>query len=133
MSIDNTSEKSVDLDRQENVTKGKISAKKVALYYYDANTDTLQPYTNNTVEVGEETFSVLNNINDAVAAVAGAKGVLSDLRVSIVSGSVGLTAAQTLGTLTNITQLGGYTITQVPQNAQNQTAIQSNINNVIIS
>lgn len=43
MSIPNTSDKSVDLDRQENLTKANISAKKVAIYYYDADTDTLQP------------------------------------------------------------------------------------------
>lgn len=43
MSIPNTSEKSVDLDRQENLTKGNLSAKKVAIYYYDADTDTLKP------------------------------------------------------------------------------------------
>ena len=43
MSIPNTSEKSVDLDRQENITKGNLSAKKVAIYSYDSLTDTLVP------------------------------------------------------------------------------------------
>lgn len=43
MSIPNTSEKSVDLDRQENITKGNVSVKKVAVYSYDAASDTLIP------------------------------------------------------------------------------------------
>ena len=43
MSIPNTSEKSVDLDRQENITKGNLSAKKVALYTYDSTSDSLKP------------------------------------------------------------------------------------------
>lgn len=43
MSNPNTSEKSVDLDRQENITKGALSAKKVALYTYDSGSDTLLP------------------------------------------------------------------------------------------
>lgn len=66
MSIDNTSEKSVDLDRQENVTKGKISAKKVALYYYDAVSDTLQPYTGNSVEVALDEFAQTDVFNQLV-------------------------------------------------------------------
>ena len=41
MSIPNTSEKSNDLDRQENLTKGNVSAKKVVLYTYDSGSDFL--------------------------------------------------------------------------------------------
>lgn len=37
------SEKSVYLDRDENIQKGQISAKKVAVYTYDAGSDTLTP------------------------------------------------------------------------------------------
>lgn len=46
MSTPNTSEKSNDLDRQENLTRGQLSAKKVVLYTYDASTDTLIPSGN---------------------------------------------------------------------------------------
>lgn len=45
MSQPNTSEKSVALDREENITKGNLSAKKVVLYTYDSGSDTIQPYT----------------------------------------------------------------------------------------
>jgi hypothetical protein len=44
MAIPNHSEKSVALDREENITKGNLSAKKVALYTYNSGTDTLEPY-----------------------------------------------------------------------------------------
>jgi hypothetical protein len=43
MAEPNTSEKSNALDREENITKGNLSAKKVALYTYDATTDSLIP------------------------------------------------------------------------------------------
>ena len=44
MAIPNNSEKSVALDREENITKGNLSAKRVALYTYNSGTDTLSPY-----------------------------------------------------------------------------------------
>lgn len=43
MANPNTSEKSNSLDREENLTKGNLSAKKVVLYSYDSGSDTLQP------------------------------------------------------------------------------------------
>lgn len=55
MSNPNTSEKSVDLDRQENITKGNLSAKKVALYTYDSGTDSLIPYTSSSSSSGKAT------------------------------------------------------------------------------
>jgi len=46
LSNPNTSEKSTDLNRQENQTKGNVSAKKVSLYTYNSGTDTLSPLAN---------------------------------------------------------------------------------------
>jgi hypothetical protein len=43
MALPNTSEKSVALDREENITKGNLSAKRVALFSYNSTTDTLNP------------------------------------------------------------------------------------------
>lgn len=45
MAIPNSSEKSNSLDREENITKGNLAAKRVALFTYDSNTDTLLPYS----------------------------------------------------------------------------------------
>jgi hypothetical protein len=41
MATPNTSEKSNYIDREENITRGNLSAKKVAVYSYDADSDTL--------------------------------------------------------------------------------------------
>lgn len=46
MNNPNTSEKSNYIDREENITKGNLSAKKVALYTYNSDTDQLEPYSN---------------------------------------------------------------------------------------
>lgn len=67
MSTPNTSEKSVYLDRQENTTKGEVSAKKISNYYYDAGTDTLKTVSIKdlntqllTTDVGIVTNSVIH-------------------------------------------------------------------------
>lgn len=39
------SEKSNSLDREENIQRGQLSAKKVAVYSYDPSTDKLHPGT----------------------------------------------------------------------------------------
>lgn len=46
MSLPNTSEKSVYLDREEHDHKGAVGAKRVVLYAYDALTDSLTPFVN---------------------------------------------------------------------------------------
>ncbi len=55
MAIPNTSEKSNSLDREENVTRGNLSGKRVVLYTYDSNTDTLQPYSTTSASGGKAT------------------------------------------------------------------------------
>lgn len=55
MAIPNTSEKSVALDREENITRGNLSAKKVALYIYNSDTDQLEPYTGGSAASGGKT------------------------------------------------------------------------------
>ncbi len=49
MAIPNTSEKSNALDREENITKGNLSAKRVVLYTYDSTTDTIVPSTTTSI------------------------------------------------------------------------------------
>lgn len=48
MSNPKTSEKSTYLDREEHVTRGALSAKRVVNYTYDAGTDTLLPVTSSS-------------------------------------------------------------------------------------
>ena len=83
MSNLNTSEKSVDLDRQENITKGVLSAKKVALYNYDAATDTLIPST------GGGDGAILDGVNSAIkATVLGIGTQLTSNDLGLVTNSV---------------------------------------------
>jgi ketosteroid isomerase-like protein len=73
-----------------------------------------------------EVLTMLSNMRDT----------LNQLRVGIVSGSVGIAANQTLATLTtlsNLAAVGGFSAQQQIPAAQNTAAIQSNINNVVIS
>lgn len=90
MSIPNTSEKSVDLDRQENLTKGNLSAKKVAIYYYDADTDTLKPGIGGDITIsgtGLATESKQDDTIDAIDAVTDAVQENHDLFGSAITGS----------------------------------------------
>lgn len=79
MSIDNTSEKSVDLDRQENLTKGNLSAKKVAMYYYDAGTDTLKPGIGGDINISGTGLATENKQNDTITAVKNVSAGLTEL------------------------------------------------------
>ena len=56
MAIPNTSEKSNSLDREENVTRGNLSGKRVVLYTYDSNSDTLQPYSSSGTSTSYESY-----------------------------------------------------------------------------
>jgi len=69
MSIPNTSEKSVALDREENITRGSLSAKKVAIYTYDAGTDNLVPLTSESFS-GEPVYGT-NDIEDGATSYFG--------------------------------------------------------------
>lgn len=85
MAIPNQSEKSVALDREENITKGNLSAKKVVLYTYNPNSDNL--------EVGSGGFSPHANITTDT--------------------STPNVVVQTDGTKTLTTTISGTTITEV--------------------
>ena len=79
---------------------------------------------------------VLNEIRSAVMAVAMARAADSTLRVSG-SMNVGtistITTLNTLTTLANMASVGGYSANQQIPATQNMAAVQSNVNNVIIS
>lgn len=70
---------------------------------------------------------ILEEIQSAVQGIAAARGVASDLRVTIVGGTV-----NTVSTLTNQTQMGGFMANnQIP--AMMNLAAQANINNVVVT
>ena len=72
---------------------------------------------------------VLNEIRSAVMAVAMARAADSTLRVSVST----ITTLNTLTTLANMASVGGYSANQQIPATQNMAAVQSNVNNVIIS
>lgn len=76
MANPNTSEKSVYLDREENITKGNLSAKRVALYSYDALTDTLIPGVQANTVTERYDYSSSTEIYVGEAAVGTAEGSL---------------------------------------------------------
>lgn len=86
-----------------------------------------------TEQTADDQIDILNEIQIAVEAIAHARGVSADLRVTIVGGSVGIATNQTLATLTNLAQMGAQPLQPYIPAQLNLTAIQSNINNVIVS
>ena len=83
-------------------------------------------------ELAEATYETARGIS-SLAAMRGTSG---QLRVGIVTGSVGIASDQTLGTVTtvgNIGQMGGLPLTPLVYAQTNSGAYQGNINNVIIT
>lgn len=78
--------------------------------------------------------TILNEIATFTAALAAAKGVAADIRVTLVGGSASIgtvTTVTTVSTLSNTTSIGGLSAVPMLQNTQNQAAVQSNINNIV--
>jgi len=94
MAAPNTSEKSNALDREENITRGALSAKRVALYTYDSNTDTLLPYsgagsTNYTTRIAEDSGdSNLTYIGKAAIGSATSSAVWQIQKIDETTGMV---------------------------------------------
>ena len=69
-----------------------------------------------------------------LASIAAAKGIVSDIRVTIVSGTVTtVTTVTTVSTVTGITNFGGLAGYPQAVALMNNTAVASNINNVSIN
>jgi hypothetical protein len=85
----------------------------------------------------EDQTNILEELVSAVKAIAATRGIASDLRVTLLSGTTAvtgtLTGVTTVTTVTGLTNIGGLPAITVPHNIQNQAAIQSNINNVVVS
>lgn len=81
----------------------------------------------------------LDDIRQALMTLASAKGILADLRVSVVntvpttisSGTV--TTVSTLTSQTNQVQMGGLQLANTVPNWQNQTSVLSFTNNIVRS
>lgn len=113
-------EKSVYLDREEHVHRGQLGAKRVVLYVYDANTDTLEPYTSSgggggsaTSTKQDEQTAVLSLINDNTNSINQLSVVIKNLLQAIADpvtldrtlNRIRQTAIIESGTVTNVTSL----------------------------
>lgn len=82
--------------------------------------------------VAQATATNLNaNVSQATATNLNAN--VSQATAANLNATVSIAAAQTLATLTNQTQIGGFTATQQIPALQNQAAMQSNINNLTVT
>ena len=89
--------------------------------------------TNQNTQIAnqDEIIGLLSSLQDmynAVMAIAGAKGVANDLRTTILSGTV--TTVGTVNTLSNMTNFNGWATTMIPMQMFNSNAVLANINNV---
>lgn len=87
-----------------------------------------------TEENQDSLQDTMNQILSAIRSLAAARGIASDIRVTLLGGTTGitgsLTAVGTITTLSNITSVGGLSATPLMQNQQNVVAVLSNVNNV---
>lgn len=75
--------------------------------------------------------STLNEILSSIRAIAHAKGVAADLRVTLLGGTTAVTGTLTaVTTLANQTNIGGIPAVQLVPSNQNIVSVLSNINNV---
>lgn len=107
------------------------------VYYDDAD---VLPATIDSVETLQSYIQEIQNLAQQISFLSTVRGIASDLRVTLLSGTLStlstvttVTTVTTVSTVTNLANIGGYSSTPMMQNQQNQTAIQSNINNVIVS
>jgi len=104
MSIPNDSEKSEALNRQENITKGNLSAKKVVLYTYNSAGDTLEPYTGVSSDPDSiqnvEIMNAITTLLQQIAVPSWYDPTTNTLRV----GTTAVTVSS--GTVTNLTNFG---------------------------
>ena len=86
----------------------------------------------------QELAIIAQSIQELVARLdflPSVRGIAADLRVTLLSGVV--TTVTTVSTVTSVTtlanqtNLGGFSASVMVQNNQNQTAIMSNINNIV--
>ena len=99
------------------------------MVYYD-DSDIL-PATIESVETLQSYIQEIQNLAQQISFLSSVRGIASDLRVTLLSGT--LSTLSTVTTVINLANIGGYSSAPMMQNQQNQTAVQSNINNVIVS
>jgi len=107
---------------------------KLQIYFDDPE---YQPtsYTQQT-DIKDLTEALLDTA-EQLAFLTNVRGISSDLRVTLLGGALStlstVTTVTTVSNIANITSIGGLSTVPMLQNIQNQTAVQSNTNNVVQS
>jgi len=107
---------------------------KIQIYFDDPE---YQPtsYTQQT-DIKDLTEAILDTA-EQLAFLTNVRGIASDLRVTLLGGALStlatVTTVTTVSNIANITSIGGLSTVPMLQNIQNQTAVQSNTNNVVQS
>lgn len=93
-----------------------------------------------TEESQEDQVNILADILSGIRSIASARGLLSDLRVTILGGTTAVTGTltgvttvatvTTVGTVTNMAQVGSVPANSLVPSSQNLVAVMGNINNV---
>lgn len=85
-----------------------------------------------TLEEQQDQTDILEMIESAVNAIAHAKGISADLRVTVVGGSLAISSGTitTVTTVAGITNIGGQPANQIVPANQNVAVVLSNINNI---
>ena len=134
-------------------TSGATVSGNVITLEYDTtamdDTDSIQIYFDDP-EYQPTSYTQQTDIKDLTEAIldaaeqltflANVRGIASDLRVTLLGGALStlstvttVTTVTTVATLSNITNVGGFSAVQQIPSQVNQTAILSNINNVVQS
>lgn len=108
------------------------------MVYYD-DPDVL-PATIDSVTDLRDYVEAVQDLLEQVSFLSSVRGVAADLRVTLLSGTLTtlstvttVTTVTTVSALTNLVNIGGFSAPQVVPAISNQAAVQSNINNVIVS
>ena len=111
-------------------TTGMTNSDALQIYYDDPATEATN--VAEQIEIRELMVGLLE-VARLLAFLPSMRDTANQLRVGIVSGSVGISSNSTLATLSNISNVGGFSAQQQIPAGQNVAAVISNINNVTIA
>lgn len=103
-------------------TTGMDNADRIQIYYDDLSVDSRE-------DENSDLTQALYEVAEKLGFLTSLRNPTGQLRVDIGTAS----AIQTLATLSNIAAVGGFSANQQIPATQNAVAVQSNINNVVIS
>lgn len=108
-------------------TTGMDNADRIQIYYDDLAVDGRE-------DENSDFAQALYEVAEKLGFLTSLRNPTGQLRVDIgTAGAISLNANQTLATLSNMAAVGGFSANQHIPATQNTIAVQSNVNNVVIS